>query len=84
MKLHLDTLWLSHWFCRLATATLEACRAEGVQVAVVVADRTGIIQVLLRDRFAGPHTVNVATNKAWTTVSFRAGYAQSGTCNRQP
>jgi uncharacterized protein GlcG (DUF336 family) len=27
--------------------------------------------VLLRDRYAGPHTVEVATNKAWTAVSFR-------------
>jgi uncharacterized protein GlcG (DUF336 family) len=56
---------------KLASATLEACRAEGFQVAVVVADRAGIVQVLLRDRFAGPHTVDIAANKAWTAVSFR-------------
>ena len=34
-------------------------------------DRAGLTQVFLRDRFAGPHTVEVATNKAWTAVSFR-------------
>ena len=30
-------------------------------------------QVVLRDRFAGPHTVPTATAKAWTAVSFRTG-----------
>ncbi|MCV0371782.1 MAG: heme-binding protein [Filomicrobium sp.] len=56
---------------KLAKATLEACRKEGFQVAVAVSDRAGIPQVVLRDRFAGPHTVDVAINKAWTAVSFR-------------
>lgn len=56
---------------KLARATLEACRKEGFQVAVAVVDRAGITQVLLRDRFAGPHTVSVAADKAWTAVSFR-------------
>lgn len=56
---------------RLAQATLEACRAEGFQVAVAVVDRFGLEQVLIRDRFAGPHTVETATRKAWTAVSFR-------------
>jgi uncharacterized protein GlcG (DUF336 family) len=54
-----------------ARAALEACRKQGFQVAVAVADRAGLTQVLLRDRFAGPHTVEVASNKAWTAVSFR-------------
>lgn len=54
-----------------ARAALEACRKQGFQVAVAVTDRAGITQVLLRDRFAGPHTVDVATNKAWTAGSFR-------------
>ncbi len=40
-------------------------------MTVVVTDRAGLTQVLLRDRFAGPHTVEVASNKAWTAVSFR-------------
>lgn len=56
---------------KLARAVLEACRKEGFQVAVAVSDRSGTVQVLLRDRFAGPHTVDVAANKAWTAVSFR-------------
>jgi uncharacterized protein GlcG (DUF336 family) len=56
---------------KAARAALEACRKQGFQVAVAVTDRSGITQVLLRDRFAGPHTVKAATNKAWTAVSFR-------------
>lgn len=56
---------------KLAQATLDACRKEGFQVAVAVTDRSGIPQVLLRDRFAGPHTTTIAVNKAWTAVSFR-------------
>ena len=55
----------------LALAALESCRQSGYQVAVAVADRAGVTQVLLRDRFAGAHTVEVATNKAWTSASFR-------------
>lgn len=56
---------------KVAVATLEACRKQGYQVAVAVADRGGVTQVLLRDRFAGPHTVETAMNKAWTAVTFR-------------
>lgn len=56
---------------KLASATLAACRKEGFQVAVAVVDRAGTVQVLLRDRFAGSHTVDVAINKGWTAVSFR-------------
>jgi uncharacterized protein GlcG (DUF336 family) len=54
-----------------ARAALESCRASGFQVAVAVVDRAGITQVLLRDRFAGPHTVDTALDKAWTAASFR-------------
>lgn len=50
---------------------METCRQQGYQVGVAVVDRAGLTQVFLRDRFAGPHTVDVATNKAWSAVSFR-------------
>ena len=59
-----------------AKAALEKCRNDGFQVAVAVVDRSGIIQVFLRDRFAGPHTVDVAQNKAWTAISFRTPTAE--------
>jgi uncharacterized protein GlcG (DUF336 family) len=56
---------------KAAQAALAKCRADGYQVAVAVVDRAGITQVLLRDRFAGAHTVEVSANKAWSAVSFR-------------
>lgn len=73
----------------LAQATLEACRDQGYQVAVAVVDRFGTTQVILRDRYAGPHTPETARRKAWTAISFRtdtlemtkitqAGQEQSG------
>lgn len=55
----------------LAQAALKDCREKGFQVAVAVVDRSGVLQVVLRDRFAGPHTVDTARRKAWTAVSFR-------------
>jgi len=54
-----------------ARSALEQCRKQGFQVAVAVVDRSGLTQVLLRDRFAGAHTLDVASGKAWTAASFR-------------
>ena len=54
-----------------ARAALEHCRKAGYQVAVAVVDRAGVPQVMLRDRFAGTHTVRVSIDKAWTAASFR-------------
>jgi uncharacterized protein GlcG (DUF336 family) len=61
-----------------AKAALESCRKQGYQVTVAVVDRSGLTQVLLRDRFAGAHTVDVATNKAWTAASFRTSSMSMG------
>ena len=55
----------------LARATLSDCQKRGFQVAVVVTDRFGNPQVMLRDRFAGTHTPTTASGKAWTAASFR-------------
>lgn len=54
-----------------AQAALRKCRDSGWQVAVAVVDRSGFVQVLLRDRFAGAHTPRTASGKAWTAASFR-------------
>lgn len=56
---------------KAAQAALKKCRDGGYQVAVAVVDRSGLAQVMLRDRFAGAHTPKTATGKAWTAVSFR-------------
>jgi len=78
---------------KAAQAALARCRASGYQVTVAVTDRMGVVQVLLRDRFAGPHTPGMASAKAYTAVSFRtnttelaeatqAGKPQSGIRHR--
>lgn len=78
---------------KAARAALDKCRAGGFQAAVAVVDRMGVVQVLLRDRYAGPHTPDMATAKAYTAVSFRtstgelaeatqAGRPQSGIRHR--
>jgi len=58
-----------------AHAALYACRKRGYSVAVAVVDRGGNVQVVLRDRLAGPHTPETATRKAWTANSFRQSTA---------
>ena len=74
---------------KAAEAALAKCRTEGFQVAVVVTDRMGLPQVMIRDRYAGAHTPETARRKAWTATSFRtntsdlvavtaAGQPQSG------
>lgn len=55
-----------------AQAALSDCQGKGFQVAVTVVDRFGVSQVMLRDRFAGPHTPETSRRKAWTAVSFRS------------
>lgn len=48
----------------IATRTLEACRAQGHQVSVVVVDRGGAPQVVLRDAYAARFTIEIAQRKA--------------------
>ncbi len=78
---------------KAAQAALKKCRDSGYQATVAVVDRMGVLQVLLRDRFAGPHTVDMASAQAYSAVSFRtntselaeatqAGRAQSGIRHR--
>jgi uncharacterized protein GlcG (DUF336 family) len=57
---------------KAAQAALKKCRDSGWQAAVAVVDRSGVVQVVLRDRYAGPHTPRTASGKAWTAVSFRS------------
>jgi uncharacterized protein GlcG (DUF336 family) len=61
---------------KAAQAAVNKCRASGYQAAVAVVDRMGVVQVLLRDRFAGPHTVDMASAKAYSAVSFRTNTSE--------
>ena len=56
---------------KAAQAALAKCRGSGFQIAVAVVDRGGNTQALIRDRFAGPHTIEFSQNKAWTAVTFK-------------
>ena len=61
---------------KAALAALDKCRDEGYQVAVVVTDRNGLSQVMIRDRYAGVHTHETARRKAWTATSFRVNTSE--------
>jgi len=56
---------------KAAIEAIKDCRKRGFSIAVAVVDRGGNLQTLMRDRFAGPHTIETATRKAWTANSFR-------------
>lgn len=56
---------------RAARAALDHCAKQGNQVAVTVSDRAGHPLVMLRERLAGPHTPGVATDKAYTALTFK-------------
>src|SRR3954466_16288148 len=60
---------------KAAQAALKKCRDSGYQATVAVVDRLSVLQVLLRDRFAGPHTLDLARNKAYTAASIRGDTA---------
>jgi uncharacterized protein GlcG (DUF336 family) len=59
-----------------AQAVLKKCRDGGFQVVVVIVDRFGQPQVLLRDRYAGLPAADIATAKAYTALSFRRSTAE--------
>ncbi|MEM7020284.1 MAG: heme-binding protein [Pseudomonadota bacterium] len=55
---------------KIARASIEACRAKGIQVGVTVVDRGGHPQVILRDVLAPDLTLQVSRQKAYTAMSF--------------
>lgn len=61
---------------KAAQAALQACQKAGFNAAVAVADRGGVTQVMIRDRFAGAHTPQAAMGKAWTAASFRTNTSE--------
>ncbi|HET7363521.1 MAG TPA: heme-binding protein [Burkholderiales bacterium] len=55
----------------MASAALDACKARGYPVAVVVVDRGGDTMVALKADGAGPHTMENARRKAYTARTFK-------------
>ncbi len=63
-KLSMDTA------LTIAKTAIDACRDEGVQVAVTVVDRGGHPQVVLRDVLAMDLSLEVSYRKAYTAMTF--------------
>lgn len=52
----------------VADAALAACRGKGYQVSVVVVDRDGLVQVVLRDVYASRFNMQIAERKANASI----------------
>lgn len=63
-KLSMDTA------LTIAKKAIDACREQGVQVAVTVVDRGGHPQVVLRDVLAMDLALEVSYRKAYTAMTF--------------
>jgi uncharacterized protein GlcG (DUF336 family) len=57
---------------KLAKAGIEACRKQGVNVAITVVDRGGHPQVVLRDTLAMDLALTISRQKAYTAMTFNA------------
>lgn len=55
----------------IAGSTVAACQANGHAVTAVVVDRAGQLRALQRADNAGPHTIEAARAKAFTSASAR-------------
>lgn len=52
----------------IANATLQDCRKQGYNTAIVVVDRAGDAQVVLRDVYVSRHAIEIAQRKASAVV----------------
>ena len=57
----------------IAMASIEACRQDGYNVAAVVLDRAGNLQVAMRDSLAARHTLEIAERKAGMSIMSGSG-----------
>lgn len=57
---------------KIAHATLDACRKDGIQIGVTVVDRSGDPMAVLRDTLAPRITLEISRQKAVTAVNFNA------------
>ncbi len=61
---------------KLAKASIDACRKQGLNVAVTVIDRGGHPQVVLRDTLGMDLTLAISKQKAYTAMSFNSPTSQ--------
>jgi uncharacterized protein GlcG (DUF336 family) len=55
-----------------AEASLASCARQGYAVVVVVVDADGVRQVVLRGDGTGAHSLDSATDKAYTAASYKS------------
>lgn len=53
---------------KIAGAAVKSCADSGYQVSAVVVDRSGVVQVVMRDVFASRFTIEIAQRKANATI----------------
>ncbi len=63
---------------QVALAAIKDCTEKGFKVAVAVSGRDGHLLAFLRNPLAGPHTIAISKNKAYTAASFQASSAVEG------
>lgn len=69
---------------KLAKAAMAACRKQGIQIGVMVVDRSGDPMAVLRDTLAPRVTLEVSRQKAYTAVNFNAATSSMATRFTQP
>ncbi|MBN9587647.1 MAG: hypothetical protein BGN85_13965 [Alphaproteobacteria bacterium 64-11] len=62
---------------RIARAGIDQCRKMGYHTTMVVIDSSGTMKVFLRDDQTGPHTINLAQDKAYTALTLANRFATS-------
>jgi uncharacterized protein GlcG (DUF336 family) len=62
---------------KIARAGIEACRKLGFHTTMVVVDSSGTMKAFLRDDETGPHTINLAQDKAYTALTMANRFASS-------
>jgi uncharacterized protein GlcG (DUF336 family) len=50
-------------------AAVAACEAKGYHVSAAVTDADGLVRALIRGDYAGPHTLDSSSRKAYTAAS---------------
>lgn len=62
---------------RIARGGIDACRKMGFTTTMVVLDSSGTMKAFLRDDHTGPHTINLAQDKAYTALTLANRFAGS-------
>ncbi|NPA72221.1 MAG: heme-binding protein [Gammaproteobacteria bacterium] len=68
----------------IALNTVKACREKGIPISVSVVDRSGLVQVQLRDTIAPAVSLDISRQKAYTAVMFNVKGSQLSARSNSP